>query len=885
MENLDKLTAAGCSLFDLNTEYLDRTDWPQTNIGARETWPQPLSCFVNLIITFPHPACVFWGNELVIIHNLAWGKACGDHDGQGANVQDRFSGEALGAIHTSIRGHTVKVAGRFFLSSAEEHERDAPILLSTLLDENGSRQGVLAQLLHAPTVQRSLGTDLVRKANGGQATRTKKPRNTRSTKEHKNPDTSQTQLFQRFAELLPTGLAILDSDAEAVFVNDDFFKLTTNKTAKDFRAWPESIDTRDYDRVMGAYRDAFSSRKELRVEFRCAASPEEQWRLFLLRPLRDDSETSFICAIIDITEIKHAELAQEKAANEAQERKGQQERFIDMVSHEIRNPLSAVMHLAEEIKKDAQIIGAHCRHEQLSDIADAADTILLCVSHQSVLVDDILSFSKLDSMMLSLIPRIVQPKIEFSKSLGIFRSEFKAKNIDFEYALDISYQEQGVDYVMADLNRMKQVLVNLITNAVKFTAKKDGERHISVIMGATVERPTSYPPNIVFFETKEDACHIDSTRTAEWGQGSALYLMVAIKDTGIGINAENQAKLFERFRQATPKTQETYGGSGLGLFISRKLCQLHGGDIGVSSKEGEGSTFAFFFRVRHSEPLSEDENTRPKRTKSMNKISGGITTPLENPQNSKPSCSCQSSKGNGVSERPKIRSLASQPGIDSSEIPQSLKDSLVQFQSEAHTEANSDSRSRKTEEIAENIEAKRSPMTEAVQSTLPESLKHGTKEVARQPSAADEIIKQQSEKPTHSGPTILLVEDNLINQKVLRRQLQSRGFIVYVASNGQEAIEAVKAKGKERDNKQNYFDCILMDQEMPIKDGNTATKEIREIQKRGEAGYGPILGVSANVREAQTNSMVDAGMDEVINKPFKVDELVERIEKLLYRNN
>lgn len=154
-------------------------------------------------------------------------------------------------------------------------------------------------------------------------------------------DHKQTELFQRFAELLPNGLAILDSDAEAVFVNDGFFKLTTNRTAKEFRAWPESIDTRDYEHVMSAYRSAFSQRKELRVEFRCTANGDAaEWRLFLLRPLSPDPKAGFICALVDITEIKNAELAQEKAAQEAQERKEQQERFIDMVSRTLTLHLS-----------------------------------------------------------------------------------------------------------------------------------------------------------------------------------------------------------------------------------------------------------------------------------------------------------------------------------------------------------------------------------------------------------------------------------------------------------------------------------------------------------------------------------------------------------------
>lgn len=115
-----------------------------------------------------------------------------------------------------------------------------------------------------------------------------------------------------------------------------------------------------------------------------------------------------------------------------------------------------------------------------------------------------------------------------------------------------------------------------------------------------------YPPNVVFFDTEDMGFRMDGTNTSEWGNGQALYLMIAVKDTGIGISNDNQKKLFQRFRQATPKTEESYGGSGLGLMISRKLCQLHGGEIGVSSIEGVGSTFGFFFRVRRVQGKAKD---------------------------------------------------------------------------------------------------------------------------------------------------------------------------------------------------------------------------------------------------------------------------------------
>ena len=820
--------------------------------------------------------------------------------------------------------------GKNFLPKLPDHDADAPMLLSTLLDDKGSRKGVLAQLMHTPKSERPLDAGSIY----SQKTKREELRvndvHGQQAKQGPNPKyANQIDLFQRFAELLPNGLAILDSDAHAVFVNDGFFRLTTDRDEKNFRAWPESIDSRDYDRVMTAYRDAFISRKELRVEFRCTTTHEkEKWRLFLLRPLKEEADTGFICAVVDITEIKLAEISQEKAANEASERRTQQERFIDMVSHEIRNPLSAVLHLTDEIRTATRSLREKFEDEMLFEISDAAETILLCVHHQNVLVDDILSFSKLDAMMLSLSPSIVQPKLEFSLALKVFQSELRSKGIQFHYALDVSYEELNVDYVMADINKIKQVLINLVTNAIKFTAKKQGTRHISVAIGATSQRPTSYPPNVVFFESKENQFHYDSTLTTEWGQGHAMYLMVAIKDTGIGISLDDQAKLFERFRQATPRTQEKYGGSGLGLFISRKICQLHGGDIGVSSKEGVGSTFGFFFKVRRADAPDAERPSLSRQGSSQSTFRLSSISP------SQPRIDGQDpdSKGLGTrSDRPNpslqhgadvsiattcemdskansdLRTSTSQ--IDRSSHVQnmeprqtlsgycatshganvpSLDDPPVEFRDEAHPSSSMDDRFNETAKIAQKIPENQSSVLHNVSKSMSKSLVKGHGETERQASKSDKTSERQQHTRTgDSGDelsTILLVEDNLINQKVLRRQLQARNFQVSVANNGQEAIDAFKQKVEEfdtQDHSRSGFDCILMDQEMPLKDGNAATQEIREFEEERGAAHGLILGVTANVREAQRDSMLEAGMDDVINKPYKVDELVKHIRKRL----
>ncbi|EFQ85885.1 hypothetical protein PTT_19041 [Pyrenophora teres f. teres 0-1] len=883
MENLDKLSATGLPIFDLNEENLNRSDWAKTSIGTRDSWPTALTCLVNTcVLPMPHCAAIFWGTDLIVIHNLAWEKARGGLDGQATNARNSYSHEALGTLKTVLRGRTVKVAARYFLEDLPD-DKSMQLLLSTILDESGTRQGVLAQLLENQNVDHYMpieGLDDLSRRHQGR--RPKDGRNHQSGNHAKTEqaDSMQTNMFQRFAELLPNGLAILDKDAEAIFVNDGFFKLTTNKGNNEFRAWPESIHPDDYEDVMSAYRKAFESRTELQIEFRCdvvepAERLGEQWRLFLLKPLSEEADAGYISAVIDITDIKQAQLTQEKAANEAKERKEQQERFIDMVSHEIRNPLSAVLHLAEEVKEVTKEIAVDHEdiRDQVADILDAADTILLCVSHQNTLVDDILSFSKLDSMMLSLVPRQTRPKWEFSQALRVFHSEFKAKNIDFHYAMDVSFEEQNVDTVVADLNRMKQVLVNLITNAIKFTSRKNGERKIIVSMGASMKRPTSYPPNVIYFSEEKEAFHLDSTMTSEWGAGAAMYLMVAVKDTGIGISKEDQAKLFERFRQATPKTQEKYG-----------VCTLHGGDIGVSSKEGEGSTFGFFFKVRRATGNYDDDRpTIPSRSNS--ECSTSSNRPSENgsklvrPGYNRANSNLQPIKERN-NERPEARTqLSSHGGVDTDDVDPSLKDPPVEERPESHPQSHEDARYQETWEATKNIPSQQPHM----ERKLPD-LKRG--ETSRQEEGAKEISRSQSDQRSEDKYTLLLVEDNLINQKVLRRQLQSRGFEVFTANNGQEAIDAVAERGEANNGpgNRNYFDCILMDQEMPIKDGNTATQEIRVLQDEGKAGYSHILGVSANVREAQTNSMREAGMDDVISKPFKVDDLVRKVRRLV-RNN
>ncbi|KAF4764961.1 hypothetical protein HAV15_003274 [Penicillium sp. str.  len=641
---------------------------------------------------------------------------------------------------------------------------------------------------------------------------------------------------QELADMLPTGVAILNQNDESIMVNRRFRELMTCSSASSFECWSQSIHPDDFDRIATAYFETSRSKHALRIEFR-TRSRIPLWRVLMLAPLDEIdmhrlnlSNGGFICTIADITHEKTAELLQVEIAREAQERKQQQERFIDMISHEVRNPLSAILHCTEDILEAVQ--NKESNGVPVADIAQAAETISFCVAHQKKIVDDVLTFSKLDASMLTLSPRKGQPKRHLARTLSIFRPELRKQEIQFEFKLDNSYSECGIEWILADLGRMGQVLINRVSNAIKFTAKADRKREITVSMGASAKRPPSYPPNVVFFESGESALRLDATSSPEWGEGQIAYVMVAVKDTGIGISDQAQKRLFERFNQATPRTESVYGGSGLGLNVSRKLCHLHGGEIGASSKEGEGSTFGFFFKARRD--IESSNTVMPNYDKSeIDHLCGGIQA--------------LSNKVTGVNNRTK-----------SPEIPENP---VVTHVAEIAPGAASDERYIHTLEIAHQVKANEPSASE--REVLHDD--RNVDRVSKCPKVSGTIGGHADTKLRH----ILVVEDNIINRQIVSRKLQSLGFHISEATNGQEALAAVRRE---------KFDCILMDQEMPVMDGKSATMAIRNLDRAADT---PILGVTANVRASQQQDLLDAGMNNIIHKPYRTNDLFEKIDQLL----
>ncbi|KAG7293403.1 hypothetical protein NEMBOFW57_003453 [Staphylotrichum longicolle] len=639
--------------------------------------------------------------------------------------------------------------------------------------------------------------------------------------------------FTRMAEFGPVGLFIADGHGHINYCNEMWYRISgLQRSASTFAAWMQSI--RDEDRLGTelAWRRVVEEKIAVTHEFRFNGSRElidghsvDIWGLLSAYPERDEfgELKSIFGCITDISQQKWAEDFQKQRRDEAVELKRQQENFIDITSHEMRNPLSAILQCADEISSglgryrqgdpSAQAPGA--LDALVDSCIEAASIISLCATHQRRIVDDILTLSKLDSNLLLVTPVDVQPVAIVHEVLKMFETELCSNGIDGQVTIEDSYRELDVDWVKVDPSRLRQVLINLMTNAIKFTQGRP-KRSIVISIGASqdaveVNDGLSYIP-------LRQPDQEDFTDEADWADGEKINLHFAVTDTGPGLDEEEKQILFQRFSQASPRTHVQYGGSGLGLFICRTLTELQGGQIAVQSEKGKGSTFAFYIKARKSEPPTIGSPSPD----------GSVTLPLPLPI-----------------ALPEPKPTPIRPAT---------------------------------------------PVTQPIQQPPPPS-----------PMA----------QPDPCALDILIVEDNLVNQKVLKRQLQLAGSNTYVANHGGEALvqlrrsrfwnesaaaeskplglsppsEAGSEKGEEINTKIN-ISVILMDLEMPVMDGITCTREIRRLEEDGViTQHIPIIAVTAYARPEQVENAKSAGVDAVISKPFRISQLLPKIEELVLKFN
>jgi signal transduction histidine kinase/CheY-like chemotaxis protein len=442
------------------------------------------------------------------------------------------------------------------------------------------------------------------------------------------------------------------------WANEQYYKLTGRTEHDKINNRSTYLDCFidvDYPRAQASWAQVLSGQPTVGVELHLkrlfvppSGDPEPSCVLAHSFPYLEEGKVNSIMTIIqDISALRWAEKMEARKALIAAEEKRKTEDFMDMVSHEIRNPLSAIYSGADMITKSLANIhledaNVSVLRTALKENLDHANMIMSAAKMQKCIVDDILTLSKLQHELISIKPQPMQLPSLVETTVKMFESDMQAHSIESISISEPSLRRNNVDWVLCDPSRLTQILVNFLTNAIKFT-KNEAKRQIVVTCGvATTEPRKAFSRDILWAPVDLEVASSGSEPAKPSGNDvsnhpghtqlpthsssdrSKLYMTITVQDTGVGMTDTERQRLFKRFAQASEATSIKFGGSGLGLFISKRLTEKLGGEIGVSSKTGSGSTFAFYVQAERTEPESSDTIIDQKFPLAARTMSGPI---------------------------------------------------------------------------------------------------------------------------------------------------------------------------------------------------------------------------------------------------------------------
>jgi two-component system, sensor histidine kinase and response regulator len=641
-------------------------------------------------------------------------------------------------------------------------------------------------------------------------------------------------LFRTLSDAAPVGIFRHDASDRCVYVNRNWMEMTGMSAEEALDGWRRILHPEDGTRVSDAWANAFQQRIRFTESYRYVnRDGRTLWVETIAQPTFDHrgSFEGYVGVVQDVTEKRLVADRMREAKDAAEAASRSKSEFLANMSHEIRTPMNGILGMTE-LALDTNLSTE--QREYLEMVKSSAEGLL-------VVINDILDFSKIEAgrMEFERAPfSLIDCLEEALHPLGLRARE---KGLELSWALKGQIPER----VHGDSTRLRQILVNLVGNAIKFT------KHGTVSV----------------------------TASPVGSKDSKSSIQFEVADTGIGIPHEKHRRIFEAFSQADTSTTREYGGTGLGLSISARLVKLMGGEIGLESEPEHGSKFFFTLPL---EPASDLEHSQLPDSAALigkrvlvlddNEVNRLLLARLLPQWGLVPNVFSDGESAIAEfaecakSGNPYPLALLDQqmPGMDGFDVAAALRQYAPREQAAIFIFSSAmdvTDQQRGTElGIAKHL---LKPLRRSV-------LRQAILEVFRS-HELELSVPVRKALPKGRGLRILLAEDNRVNQKLALRILEKMGHTAVLAVNGQDAVDLVKAS---------KFDVILMDIQMPVMGGLEAVRQIRALE-HPEGRRNVVIAMTAHAMAGDEEMCLAAGMDGYVSKPIRVPLLQAEIERCL----